>query len=45
MYEAKNSGKNTYRYYQKELSVDVHNHLDTEQALKSAIENNEIYMM
>ncbi|MEA1892320.1 MAG: EAL domain-containing protein [Campylobacterota bacterium] len=45
MYEAKNSGKNTYRYYQKELSVDVHNHLNMEQALKSAIDNNEIFMM
>ncbi len=45
MYKAKDSGKNTYRYYQKQLSIDAHNRLDIEQALKSALNNSEIYMV
>ncbi len=45
MYEAKYSGKNTYRYYQKKLSLEVHNRLDLEQSLKEALNNSELYMM
>ncbi len=45
MYEAKDSGKNTYRYYQKELSIEAHKRLDMEQALKVALDNSELYMM
>ena len=45
MYEAKDAGKNTYRYYQKELSIEAHNRLDMEQNLKLALENSELYMM
>ncbi|MCD6173864.1 MAG: EAL domain-containing protein, partial [Sulfurimonas sp.] len=45
MYEAKNSGKNTYCYYQKKLSIDAHNRLDIEQSLKVAKENSELYMV
>jgi len=45
MYQAKNAGKNTFRYYQDQLSVDVQKRLDVEQAFKGAIENNEFYMM
>ncbi len=45
MYEAKSAGKNTYRYYQKALSVEAHKRLDMEQALKLALDNSELYMM
>ena len=45
MYEAKEAGKNTYRYYQKALSVEAHKRLDMEQALKDALDNSELYMM
>ncbi len=45
MYEAKNAGKNTYRYYQKQLSIEAHKRLDMEQALKVALQNSELYMM
>jgi diguanylate cyclase (GGDEF)-like protein/PAS domain S-box-containing protein len=45
MYEAKDAGKNTYRYYQKELSIEAHRRLDMEQNLKLALENSEIYIM
>ena len=45
MYEAKNNGKNTYRYYKKVLSIEAHNRLDMEQALKIALDKSELYMM
>ncbi len=45
MYKAKASGKNTYRYYKKQLSIDVHNRLTMEQTMKEALENNEFYVM
>jgi diguanylate cyclase (GGDEF)-like protein/PAS domain S-box-containing protein len=45
MYKAKNAGKNTYRFYKKELSVDADNRFEMEQALKTAMGNNEFYMM
>lgn len=45
MYQAKRAGKNTFRYYQKQLSIEVQNRLDIEQAFNSAIQNSEFYMM
>ena len=45
MYKAKAAGKNTYKYYQKELSIDAHNRFDMEQALKYAMNNNEFHMV
>lgn len=45
MYEAKSEGRNTYRYYQKELSLDAHNRLNLEQNLKESLHNNELFMM
>ena len=45
MYKAKNAGKNTYKHYKKELSEDVHDRFDMEQALKHAMINNEFYMV
>lgn len=45
MYQAKDSGKNTYRFYQKQLSVDAHNRLDLEQALKVVLDNSELSLV
>jgi len=45
MYNAKNAGKNTYKYYQKEHSVSARNRFDIEQALKHAMSHNEFYMI
>ncbi len=45
MYKAKASGKNTYRYYKKQLSIDVHNRLTMEQTMKEALDNKEFYVM
>lgn len=44
MYHAKNQGKNTFEYYNKQLSINVHDQLQMEQALKLAIPNNELYL-
>lgn len=44
MYHAKKLGKDTYQYYDKQLSLDVHEQLQIEQALKEAVINNEIYL-
>ena len=45
MYQAKDEGKNTYKFYQKELSIAAHNRLDMEQALKIAMKDKEFYMV
>jgi len=45
MYKAKNAGKNTYKHYKKELSLDINDRFDMEQALKYAMKNNEFYMV
>ncbi len=45
MYHAKKLGKNNYQYYDKQLSIDVHEQLKIEQALKDVITNNELYLM
>ncbi|MEA3331713.1 MAG: EAL domain-containing protein [Campylobacterota bacterium] len=45
MYEAKESGRNNFKYYKRQLSVDAHNRLDMEQALKKAVTHNELYLV
>ncbi len=45
MYKAKDDGRNTYKYYQKELSIAAHKRLDLEQALKAAMNKDEFYMV
>ena len=45
MYQAKSAGKNTFKYYQKQLSVDVQNRLNIEQAFSRAMQNSEFYMV
>jgi len=45
MYHAKKLGKNNYQYYNKQLSIDVHEQLKIEQALKDVVTNNELYLM
>lgn len=45
MYQAKDSGKNTFSFYQKRLFDDAKNRLNMEQAFKNAIDNNEFYML
>jgi EAL domain-containing protein (putative c-di-GMP-specific phosphodiesterase class I) len=45
MYSAKERGKNTYAYYEEQLSLDVHSRLNIEQLLKVALENNELSLM
>jgi len=44
MYHAKNLGKNNFQYYNKQLSLNVNEQLQIEQALKDAIKNNELYL-
>jgi len=44
MYEAKENGRNNFKYYKDQLSIDAHNRLDMEQSLKQALENNEFYL-
>ncbi len=45
MYHAKELGKNRYQYYTVKLSVDVEYRLEMEQALRHAIENNELFVV
>ena len=42
MYRAKDKGKNTYAYYDKQLSLEVHSRLNVEQRLKTAWYRQEI---
>ena len=44
MYHAKKLGKDTYQYYDKQLSLDVHEQLQIEQALKDVIANEELFL-
>ncbi len=44
MYHAKKLGKDTYQYYDKQLSLDVHEQLNIEQALKDVIEKEELFL-
>ena len=45
MYEAKESGRNTFRYYKSQLSIDAHDRLSIEQSIKEAIKNEEFYLV
>lgn len=45
MYQAKESGKNQFCYYTKELSKGMQRKLDIDLALRNALENNEFYML
>ncbi|PLY06296.1 MAG: hypothetical protein C0625_10045 [Arcobacter sp.] len=44
MYHAKRLGKDNYQYYDKQLSLDVHEQLLIEQSLKDSIVNNEMFL-
>lgn len=44
MYHAKSLGKNNYQYYNEELSINIHDQLKIEQALKQAISGDELYL-
>lgn len=44
MYEAKDAGKNTYRFYQKQLSKDVQSRLEIEQAFNEALLKSEFFL-
>jgi diguanylate cyclase (GGDEF)-like protein/PAS domain S-box-containing protein len=41
MYQAKESGRNAYRFFKSEMNVPVAKHLQQEKALRHALENNE----
>lgn len=45
MYKAKDEGKNRFQYYKREFSCVVDNRLVMEQALSSALQNGEFYLM
>lgn len=44
MYHAKNLGKNNFQYYNRQLSLNVKEQLEIEQALKDAVFNEELYL-
>lgn len=44
MYYAKEKGKNNYQYYDEQLSIDVHEQLKIEQALKGVLQRDELYL-
>jgi diguanylate cyclase (GGDEF)-like protein/PAS domain S-box-containing protein len=44
MYAAKESGKDTYQFYNRKLSQDVQKRLDLEQELKHALDRNELLL-
>ena len=44
MYHAKKLGKDNYQYYDKQLSLDVHEQLLIEQALKEVIAKEELFL-
>jgi len=41
MYEAKNAGRNTYRFYQRKMTDEAQQRLNTENALRRALEHGE----
>lgn len=41
MYEAKEAGRNDYRFFREEMDVNVRMHMEMEQALQGALERNE----
>lgn len=44
MYHAKEKGKDNYQYYDKQLSIDVHEQLKIEQALKGVLQRGEMFL-
>lgn len=44
MYHAKDLGKNNFQYYDEQLSLDIHEQLKIEQALKDVLKNNELFL-
>ena len=44
MYEAKDAGKNTFKFYTKEMSISRHKMVDIENSLKDAIKNKEFVL-
>ena len=44
MYHAKESGKDNYKFYTRQLSLDVQMRLDLEQELKHALEKKELFL-
>jgi diguanylate cyclase (GGDEF)-like protein/PAS domain S-box-containing protein len=44
MYHAKESGKDRYEFYSKQLSIDIQLRLDLEQELKHALKKKELYV-
>ena len=44
MYEAKNKGKNTYRFFDPELKIATERKIKIDNALKHAIEKNELHL-
>ena len=45
MYEAKESGKNRYKFYKERLSILANDRLEIEQALIHSLHNNEFFMV
>ncbi len=45
MYDAKEHGKNRYRYYTAALSQEVENRLSIDSALRTALDNHEFYLL
>lgn len=44
MYHAKENGKDNYKFYTEQLSIDVQTRLDLEQELKHALEKRELFL-
>ncbi|MDP4127850.1 MAG: EAL domain-containing protein, partial [Bacillota bacterium] len=44
MYEAKEVGKNTYRFYNQEMMKDIIRKLEIERCLRNALNNNELFL-
>jgi diguanylate cyclase (GGDEF)-like protein/PAS domain S-box-containing protein len=45
MYHAKDEGKSTYRYYTEKLSERIHRHMELENALRTAIHDDELSLV
>lgn len=45
MYEAKKKGRNNFEFFTREMDTQVRNRLELERGLRSAIENNELFLM
>lgn len=44
MYQAKSDGKNTFRFFQKDMNKKLTRYIDIENRLRNAIENKELYL-